>query len=218
MQVELLHQPASTIAKVTLRHGESVRAESGAMIAMTPTIEVKSKLEGGIGKALGRFLAKESLFQSTFTASLGPGEVLLAPAGPGDVVAVEPRDGLMVTSGCYLAGDPGIKFETITSVKNFFSGEGIFLMRASGDGKILLSSYGAIHPVQLQPGQQYLVDTGHLVAFSASLGYRLRKVARGLLNTIKSGEGIVVELTGPGIAYLQTRTPHPFGVATGGND
>ena len=91
-------------------------------------------------------------------------------------------------------------------------------MRASGDGKILLSSYGAIHPVQLQPGQQYLVDTGHLVAFSASLGYRLRKVARGLLNTIKSGEGIVVELTGPGIAYLQTRTPHLFGVATGGND
>ncbi|MBL8060821.1 MAG: TIGR00266 family protein [Chthonomonas sp.] len=216
MRVELLHQPASTIAKVTLQHGESIRAESGAMLAMTPTIELKSKIEGGLGKALGRLLSRESLFQTTFTAAHGPGEVLLAPAGPGDVVVLEPRDGMMVTSGCFLACDPNLTFETIASVKNFFSGEGMFLMRVSGAGQLMLSSYGAIHPVQLQPGQQYLVDTGHLVAFSAGLGYRLRKAASGLLNTLKSGEGIVVELTGPGIAYLQTRTPQLMGAVTSG--
>lgn len=217
MQFELLHQPAYSVARVTLALGESVRAESGAMIAMTPTVEIRAQM-GGLGKALGRILARESLFQTTFEAVHGPGEVLLAPTWPGDLVRTEPGPGMMVTAGCFLAGDPALRFETVASMKNFFSGEGLFLMRASGPGSMILSSHGAIHAIQLQANQPYIVDTAHLVAFTEGLGYRVRKAAGGLLNTLKSGEGLVVELTGPGMVYLQTHTTKGLASLVSGGD
>ncbi len=210
MRHSILYQPSYAVAKVLLDQGEVIRAESGAMVGMSPTIQIESKMTGGIGKAIGRLFGGESLFQTTFTATQGPGEVLLAPSGPGDIFAVEPGPGLMVTSGCYLAGDQSLNFETVASFKGFFSGEGLFMMRATGPGQMLLSSFGAIHAIELQPGQPYIVDSGHIVAFSAGMGYELRRAASGILNTLKSGEGVVVHLTGPGILYLQTRTPGGF--------
>lgn len=211
MRHEILYQPSYAVAKVTLDQGEAIRAESGAMVGMSPTVQIDSKMQGGLGKALGRLLGGESLFQTTFTATHGPGEVLLAPAGPGDIFNTEPGYGLVVTNGCFLAGDTTLNFETVASFKGFFSGEGLFMMKVSGAGQMLLSSFGAIHAIQLQAGQPYVVDTGHIVAFTAGMGYELRKAAGGILNTLKSGEGIVVNLTGPGVVYLQTRTPASFG-------
>lgn len=207
MKYELLYQPTNSVARVLLDMGESIRAESGAMMSMSATIELQSKAEGGIGKMFGRLLGGESVFQTTFTATHGAGEVLLVPPGLGDILAVNPGNGLMVTSGCYLAGDTHLTMETQASMKGFFSGEGLFMLRMAGEGTVLLSAFGAIHGVQLAPGQQYIIDSGHVVAFTQGMGYELRRAARGLLGSFTSGEGVVVVMTGPGIVYTQTRTP-----------
>jgi len=192
--------------------GEGVRAESGAMVSMSPTITMESKMHGGIGKALGRLIGGETLFQTTYTASHGAGEVLLAPGMLGDIIAVNLQgNGMMVTSGGFLAGDLGLTLETKAQMRNLFSGEGLFMVRVSGHGTVLISSFGAIHGIQLAPGQPYIVDTGHVVAFSDHMNYEVRKAARSLLGTFTSGEGIVLHFNGPGLLYIQSRAPQSFG-------
>ncbi len=213
MRHELLYRPTFSAARVMLDPGETIRAESGAMVSMSPTITIESKAQGGIGKALGRLFAGESFFQTKFTASHGAGEVLLAPSSLGDIFAVEvaiPK-ALMVTSGCFLACDEGLDIATKAQGKGFFAGEGLFLMRVSGAGTLLVSCFGATHTVQLAPGQPYIVDTGHIVAFEESCQYSVRTVTKGLIQSFTSGEGFVAEFVGPGIVYIQTRSPQSFG-------
>lgn len=207
MRHEILFQPEFAVARIMLEPGESIRAESGAMMSMSASINLESKAAGGLGKMFGRMLTGESAFQTTFTATSGPGEVLLAPGLPGDIAVVDvSARPLIVTSGAYLAGDTRLDIQTQASLKGFFGGEGLFMMRIAGPGLLLLSTYGAMRAVELQPGQGYIVDTGHLVAFSEGMGYNLRKATRSLLGSVASGEGIVAEMTGPGIVYTQTRT------------
>ncbi len=210
MRYELLYQPSFAIARVMLDPGQSIRAEAGAMVSMSPSISLDSKMQGGIGKALGRLLGGESLFQSTFSATTGPGEVLLAPTLPGDILGVEVQGGLMVQSGSFLACDTQLELTTQASGRAFLGGEGLFLLRVTGVGTLLANAFGAIHPVQLMPGQPYIVDSGHIVAFSEGMGYEVRTVNKSLLGSLKSGEGFVVQLTGPGVVYVQTRTPSGF--------
>lgn len=212
MKYEVLYQPSFAVARVMLDPGDGIRAESGAMVSMSPTVTMESKMQGGLGKALGRMFGGESLFQTTYTATHGHGEVLLAPAAIGDIVSLNLNgEGMMVTSGCYLAGDLSLNIETKASLKGFFAGEGLFMMRVSGSGVLLLSAFGAIHALKLEQGQPYIVDTGHIVAFSETISYEVRRAARSLWGSFTSGEGFVAHFTGPGILYTQTRSPQSFG-------
>ena len=93
--------------------------------------------------------------------------------------------------------------------KTFFGGEGLIMLRVRGSGTLMVSSYGAIHPLELAAGQQYIVDTGHLVTFEEQLDFNVRRVA-GWKSTLFSGEGLVVELTGPGKLTLQSRSEDAF--------
>jgi uncharacterized protein (TIGR00266 family) len=211
MKHEILYQPSFAVARVMLDPGDSVRAESGAMVSMSPTVTLESGLQGGIRKAIGRMLGGESAFQTTFTATHGPGEVLLAPSAVGDIAAINLNgSGFMVTSGSFLAGDTGLQIETKANLKGFFAGEGLFMMRVSGNGTLLLSTFGALHAVELMAGQPYIVDSGHIVAFTDTMGFEVRRATKSLIGTITSGEGIVAEITGPGIVYVQTRSPQNF--------
>ncbi|QYK53193.1 MAG: TIGR00266 family protein [Fimbriimonadaceae bacterium] len=207
MQHEILFKPEFAVARIMLEASETIRAESGSMMSMSANVHLDSKISGGLGKMFGRLLTGESAFQTTFTAQNGPGEVILAPGFPGDIVQVDVSSRpLIVTSGAFLAGDVRLDYQTQASMKGFFGGEGMFMSQISGPGLLLLSSYGAIHPIELAGGQPYIVDTGHLVAFSAGMGYNLRKATRSLIGSVTSGEGIVAEMVGPGTVYTQTRT------------
>jgi uncharacterized protein (TIGR00266 family) len=116
----------------------------------------------------------------------------------------------MVQSGSYVASAIGIELDTRWSgAKTFFASEGLIMLRARGSGTLLLSSYGAIHDVTLAPGQKYIVDTGHLVAFTEGMDFEVRTVG-GLKSTLFSGEGLVVDLTGPGRVLLQSRSTDQF--------
>lgn len=182
------------------------------MVSMSANVELQSQMKGGLMGALKRAVGGESAFVSTFTARGGPGEVSFAPGAPGDIAAIELSNQMfMVQSSSYLAGDASLTVDTKWGgAKTFFGGEGLFVMQVSGTGLLLLTSFGAIHRKQLRAGERYVVDTGHLVAWEASLQYSLRKAASGFFRTMVSGEGIVAEFTGPGELLIQTRNLAAF--------
>jgi uncharacterized protein (TIGR00266 family) len=204
---EVLHQPAFALAVVKLQAEQSIQAEAGAMVSMSANVELQSQMKGGLFGAIKRAAGGESAFVSTFTARGGPGEVTFAPGAPGDVAAIEMNNQtFFVQSSSYLAGDASLVVDTKWGgAKSFFGGEGLFVLQVQGRGLLLVSSFGAIHRKRLQPGERYVVDTGHLVAWEGTTQYTLRKAAAGFFRSIVSGEGIVAEFSGPGELLIQTR-------------
>jgi uncharacterized protein (TIGR00266 family) len=210
---EIKYQGAFALAVVTLQAEQSISAEAGAMVSMSSNVELHSEMKGGVFGALKRAVGGESAFVSTFTARGGPGEVTFAPGAPGDVFGIELRNQVfMVQSSSYLAGDTTLTVDTkFGGAKSFFGGEGLFVLQVSGTGLLLVSSFGAIHRRTLRPGEQYVVDTGHLVAWEGHMQYNLRKAAKsGFFRSFLSGEGMVAEFTGPGEILIQTRNLAAF--------
>ena len=209
---EILHQPSFALAVVRLGAEQSIQAEAGAMVSMSANVELQSQMKGGLMGALKRAVGGESAFVSTFTARGGPGEVTFAPGGPGDIAALEMGgQSFFVQSSSYLAGDTGLTVDTRWGgAKSFFGGEGLFVLQVTGTGVLLLSSFGAIHRKTLQPGERYVVDTGHLVAWEGTTQYTLRKATSGIFRSFVSGEGIVAEFMGPGEILIQTRNLQAF--------
>jgi uncharacterized protein (TIGR00266 family) len=95
-------------------------------------------------------------------------------------------------------------------LKGLFSGEGFFVLRASGMGTLFVSSYGAIHPIELSEGQEFVVDNGHLVAWPETMEYKIQKASSGWISSLTSGEGLVCRFRGPGRVLIQTRNPGGF--------
>ncbi len=212
MIVETKYRPAYALSVISLNPNEKVRVESGSMVSMSPDMQIETKAQGGILKSLGRsLLGGESFFQNTYTAGPRGGEITVAPTLPGDIFSFDLHgESIMLQSGAYLASSENVVVDTKWSgAKTFFASEGLIMLRASGTGTLVFSSYGAIHERNLEPGERYVVDTGHLVAFSEGMPFQLRKVGNWK-STILSGEGIVVELTGPGRLLLQTRSQEAF--------
>lgn len=212
MKVDVRYRPAYALAMVTLGAGEDIQVESGAMVGMSADMKMETGASGGFLKSLGRkMFGGESFFMNTYTGVTDGDSVALAPPLPGDISVIEMHgETLMVQSGSYLASSDGIEVETKWSgAKAFFGSEGLIMLRISGTGTLIVSSYGAIHAMELTAGQQYVVDTGHLVTFEEHLKFDVKKVA-GWKSTLFSGEGLVVELTGPGQLTLQSRSQDSF--------
>ena len=207
MQVDIQASPSFAMGTIRLGAGDSVKVEAGAMAAMSGGVEIQTASTGGLLGGLKRsMLGGESFFINTFTAPSG-GEIAVAPKLPGDIVHLPLAGGTMfVQSGSWIASEPGVEVDTKWGgAKTFFSGEGLFVLRCSGAGDMLVSSYGAIVDRQLQPGEVFTVDTGHIVAFDEGVTYAVRKVGNWK-STILGGEGLVTDFTGPGRVLLQTRS------------
>jgi len=211
MKHEIFYRPSYSLLKVDMEPGESLIAEAGAMVSMSDGIEIQTQARGGVLGALKRkVLGGESFFVNTFTANQ-PGEITLAPTLPGDIADFNlNNETLYAQSGAFIASGPDINVDTKWGgAKTFFSREGFFLLKMSGAGPLFLSSYGAIHKIDLAAGQKYIVDTGHMVAFTEGVQYNVKSVG-GLKSTLLSGEGLVCELTGPGQIMIQSRSVDAF--------
>lgn len=207
MKFTIEHAPVYATLRVDMQHGEQFRAESGAMVSMSPSIELEATTSGkGFMGTIKAAVGGESIFATLYSATQGAGELVLAPGAPGDIVQLELRDETwFAQGGAYLAGDPSLTLGTQGSIKALISGEGLFLSKITGSGPLFLTSFGAIYSRDLAIGERYIVDTGHIVAFPSSVTYTVRKAARGLFSTLASGEGLVCEFMGPGRLYMQTR-------------
>jgi uncharacterized protein (TIGR00266 family) len=191
---------------VQIPSGETLKVEAAAMATMDTNIEMKTKLRGG----LSRFVSGESIFINEFTAKNGNGQIQIAPACPGDVdhVYLEGNT-IYLQNTAFVAATQGVNIETKWQgfTKGFFSGESFFLIRCSGTGDLWFNSYGGILEIDVEDG--YVVDTGHIVAFTEGLEYSISRVG-GYKSLFFSGEGLVCRFSGKGKVWVQTRKIQPF--------
>lgn len=200
------------MARCQLAPNEPMTVESGAMVAHSAGMNLQSQAQGGIMQGLKRsLLSGESFFVSTFTAPPQGGWVDIAGTLPGDiaVLQIQPDRPYYVTRGGWLASSHSVQTTTqFGGAKTFFGGEGAFGLQAAGQGEVLVACYGAIDVIDLRPGEQVVIDTGHVVAYDLNMQFTMRRAVQGKwIQSMKSGEGMVFEFVGPGRVLLQTRNP-----------
>ncbi len=222
MQFEILHRPAYALAVVSLDDGETVVAEAGAMVSMDTNVSMettaaKKKDEGlvkGLFAGLKRMVAGESFFQNRFTAG-GAGKVTFAPTHVGDINVHEINAvGLMLQSKSYLCSGTEVDVDASWGgAKSFFGGEGMIMLKATGSGPIAFNSFGGVKELDIDG--EYVVDTGHIVAFEDTLTFKVGKFGGGWKAFLFGGEGLVCNFSGSGKLWIQTRNPQGFGEAIG---
>lgn len=216
MQVELLHRPGNTAAKVTLQPGQTCTAESGAMIAMSGhmgiTTTTHKKGKGGLIKALKRKIAGESIFLNHFDSQGKPGDVFFGTNLAGDMMTMElDNENLVVQGGSFLCVEDSVEIDLgWQGFKSILSGESVFWVNLKGSGTVVLSSFGAIYPVEVDG--EYIVDTGHIVAFNETLDFSITKAGKSWLHSFMGGEGLVCKFQGRGTVWCQSHNPRSFGV------
>jgi len=214
MKHEIKYKPSYSMLVVNLEQGEKITAESGAMTYMDPNIEAHTRkreksLLGSIGLTI---FGRQSFWVNDYTASNGQGEVAFVSAPVGDIetLEVKPNQGYVIQKSAYIAStenvDLDVKWEGFT--KGLF-GQGLFMIKVTGNGTLFINTFGAIDKHTLRSGQTLIVDNFHLVAFSDTCNYKVTKFG-GLKETLLGGEGLVTRITGPGDIYIQTKNLREF--------
>ena len=214
LDYKIKYKPSYSMLVVNLDPNESVTAEAGAMTYMEPNIEVNTRKReksflGTLGLSL---LGRQSFFVNDYKAKDKSGEVAFVSAPVGDIetLEVKPNNGYIIQSSSFIAStqkiDLDIKWQGFT--KGLF-GQGLFMIKVSGEGKLFINTFGAIDKHTLESGKTLIVDNFHLVAFSDTCDYKVRKFG-GLKSTILGGEGLVTEISGPGDVYIQTKNLREF--------
>ncbi len=215
MNIDIQYRPGSAVAKIQIADSESVMAEGGAMIAVSPNINVETSMfrkeQGGLISAAKRLLTGENIFLNKYTSSGGNGEVWLAPNLPGDLeTRTLDNETIYVQGGSYLASSGDIKLDlSFQGAKSFFSGENLFWVKLSGTGQVIFNSYGMIYPIEVDGS--HIVDTGHIVAFTDGLNFRITKAGSSWMSSFLGGEGLVCKFEGKGTVWFQSHNPSSFG-------
>ena len=205
MEHKIVGRPDYAIARILLSPGESLWAESGAMVAHSG-LQVETSSRGGVMAGLARkVLTGETFFQNKW---IGPGQIDVAPGVPGDVLHV-PLDGeLFIQRGSYMACAESVEVTSeLGGLRTLFAEGDLFILKATGTGDLFLASYGAIDRIDVDGA--YSIDNGHLVAWEGSLDVNVERVG-SWKSTLLSGEGIVVRLRGSGRVWIQSRSIPPF--------
>jgi uncharacterized protein (TIGR00266 family) len=215
MEYEIQNRPAYAVASVELTPGEELTSEAGAMVSHTETIRMETGVgdsdEGLLESVKDSVLGDESLFRNRFTAEGGAGTVQIAATTPGDMTARDlDGDTVYVQSGAYEAAGSGVTIDTdVGDLDTLFGGEGLFLLKASGTGPLFLSGFGGLQEHEVEAGETFTVDSGHVVAWDAAMEYNTERIG-GMKETLFSDEGLVMRFTGPGTVLLQTRNYEDF--------
>ena len=207
MEFQILKNPMS-ILEVTLKKDEIITAEAGSLVFMKGNIEIDTKMRSGILKTVKvSLLGNESFFVNKYTAK--EEGCVLGLTGPpvGDIIEISINDnaGFIVQSGAYIASTVGVEIDTKWQgfTKGIFGSE-LFMLKATGEGKVFCNAYGGIIEKQILSGEKFILDNYHLVALSIDADYKVTKFG-GLKSTILGGEGLVTEISGPATVYFQTK-------------
>lgn len=199
-------KPDFSFLTVQVPASQTLKVEASAMATMSTNMVMKTKMKGG----LSRFLGGENIFINEFTAQAGPAEIGIAPGSPGDMdhVFMDGSSEIFLQSSAYVASSMNVEVDSKwQGFKGFFSGEGLFLLRCTGQGDLWFNTYGAM--IEVPVDGNYVVDTSHVVAFTSGLEYNVESVG-GLKSLFLSGEGLVCRFHGQGKVWIQTRHPMAF--------
>ncbi|MBB3104883.1 TIGR00266 family protein [Azomonas macrocytogenes] len=207
------------LLSVELAYGEKVIAESNAMVMHDGLVSVEGRMSGGLMASLMRSFANDESFfiqQIEGISKTGQGQIMLAPQAPGDikVLNVSGGDQYILNRGCFLACDAGVSIENrMNSLGSALFGDtgGFVIMQTSGSGQVAVSGFGQIFEAAIEPGQELVIDNGHLVAWSTGLRHEISAAASGkgmfgrMLSSAKSGEFMVLRFTGHGKVLVASR-------------
>ena len=199
-------KPDFSFLTVQVPASQTLKVEASAMATMSTNMVMKTKMKGG----LSRFLGGENIFINEFPAQAGPAEIGIAPGSPGDMdhVFMDGSSEIFLQSSAYVASSMNVEVDSKwQGFKGFFSGEGLFLLRCTGQGDLWFNTYGAM--IEVPVDGNYVVDTSHVVAFTSGLEYNVESVG-GLKSLFLSGEGLVCRFHGQGKVWIQTRHPMAF--------
>jgi uncharacterized protein (TIGR00266 family) len=207
---------------VSMRQGETIYCESDAMVMMESTLDLKGKMRGGLGSALMRTFANgESFFQQHIEATRGAGDCLLSPTLPGamQIVDVGPNN-YIISDGAFVAASSGVNLNVRTqNIGNalFANSGGFFVTETSGQGQVVVSGFGSMSMLEVEPGKDAIIDNSHVVCWDSTLHYEI-SVTTGtsggflgnLINSQTSGEGMVLRFSGKGKVYVCSRNRAAF--------
>jgi uncharacterized protein (TIGR00266 family) len=200
-----------------MRQGEKIYCESGAMVMMEAALDLKGKVTGGIGAAImRRFANGESFFQQHIEAVRGDGDCLLSPTLPGAMQTLDlGNQQYMLSDGAFVAATSGVELKVRTqSLGNaLFAGSGgFFITETSGVGQAVVSGFGSISQLEVEPGRDVIIDNSHVVAWDSALRYEISVTTGGnsgflsnLVNSQTSGEGMVLRFSGKGKILICSR-------------
>jgi uncharacterized protein (TIGR00266 family) len=207
---------------VSMRHGEKIYCESDAMVMMESNLELKGRMSGGLGSALMRTFANgESFFQQHIEATKGDGDCLLSPTLPGamQVMDVGQRQ-YMISDGAFVAANSSVQLNVRTqSLGNalFAQSGGFFITETSGSGQVVVSGFGSISQLEVEPGKDVIIDNSHVVCWDSSLHYEMSVTTNrssgffgNLVNSVTSGEGMVLRFSGHGKILVCSRNRNGF--------
>ncbi|OLF09381.1 hypothetical protein BLA60_19610 [Actinophytocola xinjiangensis] len=200
MQVRTRHTPASGVARLLLAPGEAVQADYAAMLATSYNVLITPARGGSRGKVR----------RAVFTAPPEGGWVDVAPALPGDLYTLQ-LDGLSgwcVQRGSWLAAAATVRVEPQwPGFRGLFGSDTGFLEHVAGDGALVLAACGALDVVTLEAGELITVEPTYLLAYGETTQARLRAVSPSLPQSLRTGEGLLLDFAGPGQLLIQTRNP-----------
>jgi uncharacterized protein (TIGR00266 family) len=207
MRTDIAGGPAFCHLNVELQPGESIVAESDAMVQMAADLDLAAVFNGGFFSGLlKKFLGGESLFVNVFTNNSDkPRRLTLVQGTPGEMRELKLDGGsICLQPGAYVASTPGLKLGVRwAGFRSLIAREGLFKLVVSGHGKLWYGAYGAL--VERQVDGEFIVDSGHLVAYDPSIRLRIQ-LSGGLFQSFFSGEGLVTRVEGQGKVILQTRS------------
>jgi uncharacterized protein (TIGR00266 family) len=204
-----IHGTVLPTLEIYLGNGESMYTESGGMAWMKGNIDMTTNTKGGLMKGLGRALAGESLFMTTYTSRDAEALIVFTPEAPGKVIDVKLEAGqsLICQKDAFMCAQDSVEMKMHFRKKlgaGFFGGEGFILQQITGPGYAFLEIPGEVREYTLQPGETMKVDPGHIACFEPTVHYDITTV-KGLTNVLFAGEGLfLATLTGPGRIWLQS--------------
>jgi uncharacterized protein (TIGR00266 family) len=194
---------------LTLEAGESIFTEKGGMAWMSGDIAMDTNARGGLLSGIGRRLAGESFFLTTYRCNSGQALVTFTPEAPGTILPFELRSGqaLICQKDSFMCAQETVGLEMHFRQRlgsGLFGGEGFILQKLSGPGTAFVEITGEVREYTLEPGQSMRVDPGHIAIFEPSVKYDIQRV-KGVRNILFGGEGLfLARLTGPGHIWLQS--------------
>ncbi|MBN2042672.1 MAG: TIGR00266 family protein [Candidatus Aenigmarchaeota archaeon] len=197
------------ILNTELAEGERIVSESGRLVFMSDNVKMDTKMKGGFWTAIKRKFAGESFFLVEFTPVAGPGIVAFGSEFPGKIIPLNIRRGeaIIAQKDAFLCSETSVTFDATWTRKmgaGFLGGEGLILIKLTGQGLSFFNVGGEVSVIDLKPGQKIRVDTGNLAMFDASVDYSVERV-KGVKNIIWGGEGLfLATCTGPGRVWVQS--------------
>ncbi|WP_019814624.1 AIM24 family protein [Saccharomonospora saliphila] len=193
MRVHTRHTPSFGVARVVLVGGEGVEADPGTLLASSYGVTSARRDRAGT---------------VVFTAPPQGGWVDLAPGRAGDVYPLElgGNTGWAVATDAVLARPASVRADhPWPALQSLFGGDTGFLRHYSGTGPLVLTARGPVDSLTVEQGEVITVNPLFVLAVPDSVGIRLRAVDPSATQSVRTGEGLALDVAGPGTVLVQTR-------------